>query len=557
MKYKKRKARKRIYVWLCMLTLIVCLPWQAASVSAATTKKTSGAVLVKQTEDDRQVIPDKYNTGATGELTQVGLGDAVEGVKLIPVNDGTKNCLDFFNRNTTVSEAVTFENYDFSRYPVVIYHSEKVTRDIKLIFKNCKFSSFFSNRNSDKIALNFSRCTFQHFYGSNAELNQCKFGESFIDGVVPFCNVTVKNSLFHDLGSKKSENHILHSDGTQIYGWEGISVRNIFYKNCRFEIPPIAPEGSKATVNACIMLQLEYSSADSMKFEDCIVNGGGYSIYARSKFGNYTLNNVSFKNIQVGCAKKYGTYYPNISSDVSFDNVTETGALYVGSVWKKDGKTHLSVTNDTCRKRKLLVITDQGKYRYTIPACKKGSEMTAKDLYTDMPFDKEITIPKNCKYLVCFDNTFSGSARQIRYVNWCGKKVYLSKKENSTLYSGMDELIASGECGENVKYTLTKAGLLTLKGKGETYSYNSSKVAPWMAYSDMIRQVKVEKGVTGLGNQLFLECYAIRKASLPGSLCKIGNRTFWGCSSLLSIKLPKSVNDIGDNAFSVWTRKID
>lgn len=557
MKYKKRKARKRISVWLCMFTLIVCLPWQAASVSAATTKKTSGAVLVKQTEDDRQVIPDKYNTGATGKLTKVGLGDTVEGVKFIPVNDGTKNCLDFYYANKTVSGTVTFENYDFSQYPVVIYNGEPVERTIKLVFKNCKFSSFGASWSDTKILLKFNRCTFQNFNGSNAEFNQCKFGGSYIDGVVPFCNVTVKNSFFHDFGSKKSENSSLHSDGTQIYGWEGIIVRNISYKNCRFEIPPIAPEGSKASVNACIMLQLEYNSADTMKFEDCIVNGGGYSIYARSLYEKYTLNDVGFSNIRVGCAKKYGTYYPKISSDVSFDNVTETGALYVGTVWKKDGKTHLSVTNDTCRKRKLLVITDQGKYRYTIPACKKGSEMTAKDLYTDMPFDKEITIPKNCKYLICFDNTFSGAATQIRYVNWSGKKVYLSKKEHSTLYSGKDDLIASGECGDNVTYTLTKAGLLTLKGKGETYSYNSVKVAPWMVYSDMIRQIKVEKGITGLGDQLFLECYAIRKASLPGGLCKIGNRTFWGCASLCSIKLPKTVNEIGDNAFSVWTRKID
>ena len=34
-----------------------------------------------------------------------------------------------------------------------------------------------------------------------------------------------------------------------------------------------APKGSKAGVNACIMLQLEYSGAESIKFEDCILNG--------------------------------------------------------------------------------------------------------------------------------------------------------------------------------------------------------------------------------------------------------------------------------------------
>ena len=72
-------------------------------------------------------------------------------------------------------------------------------------------------------------------------------------------------------------------------------AKDILYKNCRFEIPQIAPKGSKAGVNACNMLQLEYSGAESIKFEDCILNGGGYSIYAHSISKKYPLKNIEFK----------------------------------------------------------------------------------------------------------------------------------------------------------------------------------------------------------------------------------------------------------------------
>ena len=50
-----------------------------------------------------------------------------------------------------------------------------------------------------------------------------------------------------------------------------------------------------------------------------------------------------------------------------------------------------------------------------------------------MPFDQKIVIPQKCKYIICYDNTFSGAAEQIRFVNWQGKKVYLSQKENKNL----------------------------------------------------------------------------------------------------------------------------
>lgn len=553
MKKAIKQRGLRIHILLGLVILIIGYVLEtgwAQQIYAASNK-----VLVKETQEDKNVIPDKYNTGVSGKLKKVKLGENIDGVQFTAASGNTKNSLDFYYSNQKAKGTITLKNYDFSQYPVVCYNAGKVDRTIKVIFVNCKFSFFSTDRECTKVSYEFKNCDFNNFGGSNAYFDRCRFGESYNDGLNPFQKVTVKNSFFSDLGSEKSD-RVLHSDGTQIYGWSGITAKDIVYKNCRFEIPQVAPEGSKAGVNACIMLQMEYSGAKSIKFEDCILNGGGYSIYAHTIDKKYALKNIVFKNIQVGGAKTYGSIYPDVSSGVTFENAGETSSLYVSSVWKEKGKIHLSVTNDTCRKRELLVITDQGKYRYTIAACKNGKQMDETDTYDTMPFDKEIVIPKKCKYIICYDNTFPRAAKQIRFVNWQKKKVYLSKIQNTNLYAKKDEIIASGKCGENVKYTLSKSGILTLKGKGETYSYHSQKKAPWNKYSDLITVVKVKNGITALGNQLFIDCGAIQQVILPKELETIGDRTFYGTVFLKEVQISKKTKYVQETSFSPQTKVV-
>ena len=126
----------------------------------------------------------------------------------------------------------------------------------------------------------------------------------------------------------------------------------------------------------------------------------------------------------------------------------------------------------------------------------------------------------------------------------------ITKKENKNLYSKKNENITSGKCGEKIRYTLSKAGVLTLRGKGETYSYHSNKKTPWHKYSDLIKIVKVEKGITGLGNQLFKECGAIQQVSLPKELQNIGDRTFYGAVFLKRVELQKKTKYNKSTSFS-------
>lgn len=509
----------------------------------------SAGVLIKQTDADINVIPDRYNTGAQGELTKVDIGTVVNDIQFVSASENTRNVLDFGYRNKTVSGTVVFKNYDFSNYELWSYNENKVDRSIKLIFENCKFSKIAVGKDKSNLSFEFNNCSIECFNGSNAVFNHCQFGKSCIDGIVPFQNVEVNDCFFLDMACEKGSEKAVHTDGTQIYGVAGIDVQNLSYKNCRFEIPPLTVAGSAASVNACIMLQLEYSNAKNVTFSDCIVNGGGYSLYAWDKNKGYTFENVVFDGIQAGCAKKYGIVYGTINPMIELKNISATDALYVASVWKDGGKTHFSVSNDTSQERTLVIVTNKGKYEYTIPACPNGKQLTSSSTYSDFPFDIDIIVPENCEYAVCFDNTYEGCAEQIRFANWSGKSVYLDKAVSDALTGSSQEVLLSGKCGDNVTFSLTKDGVLVLSGEGGTEGYHSTKLPPWTEYVDHIREIKIEEGIDKLSGQIFKDCVAVKDVVLPNGLKTIEKRAFSGCSSLISIMMPESLESIGDSAF--------
>ena len=97
-------------------------------------------------------------------------------------------------------------------------------------------------------------------------------------------------------------------------------------------------------------------------------------------------------------------------------------------------------------------------------------------------------------------------------------------------------MIEEGSCGSNIKWTLTESGVLSLNGIGETYSYSSKKPAPWGEYKSNISEVVISDGITGLGNQLFLNCSKIKEITIGKDVKKIGGNVFMNCSAFTSIK---------------------
>lgn len=109
---------------------------------------------------------------------------------------------------------------------------------------------------------------------------------------------------------------------------------------------------------------------------------------------------------------------------------------------------------------------------------------------------------------------------------------------------------ANGTLGDNLTWALDSDGLLTISGKGEMKDIKSG-MAPWGAYSDSIKAVKISDGVTSIGNWAFFCCTNMSRIGIPASVTRIGAWSLAGCVSLKSITIPDSVTNLGDGAFCV------
>lgn len=101
-------------------------------------------------------------------------------------------------------------------------------------------------------------------------------------------------------------------------------------------------------------------------------------------------------------------------------------------------------------------------------------------------------------------------------------------------------------------------GTLTISGKGEMadYSYvweNGNMVAismPWYDYRNEISALKVEEGITGVGDFAFNGYTILTNVELPNGLARIGRETFSSNPSLQTIDIPDSVTEIASRAFA-------
>ena len=507
--------------------------------------------VIKYTNADIYIMPDKYNTGAKGTLVASGLANKIGPIQFAAGNNGTTNVLDFYYRNGDIEGEVVIENIDFSEYNTNLFNDANVERNIKIIFNNCKFKSFSGNRTGvSTISFVFNNCSFVSFSGSNAIFNKCSFAGSYSDGMNPFVNVEVNDCYIYDRSSSDTAGAGKHTDGTQIYGYTGYDTKNISYNNCRFELPAINMGEDTAYINAPLMLQTEYSNGYNITFSDCTINGGGYSIYAHACKGT-SIDDILFKNIAVGGTMRFGVIYPDLDDNVVLENIYGTKDLYVGSVWKDSNGTHVSVTNDTLIDKMIAIYTDKGIFTEKISACPSVDSATS---FWEYPFDVDVVIPYDCKYVVCYDVSTENNIKQIRFVNWTNGEVIISKtnKEKLSSYSIYNEnvVLLEGSCGKNVNFSLTADGILTIFGSGDCENYHSAKLPPWQDYKEYINKIVVKEGVTRIGNQSFRGCKNLSEVILSEGFLTIGGRAFEGCSFIMSITIPTSITEIAAYAFN-------
>lgn len=99
--------------------------------------------------------------------------------------------------------------------------------------------------------------------------------------------------------------------------------------------------------------------------------------------------------------------------------------------------------------------------------------------------------------------------------------------------------IASGTCGENLRWLLDKSGCLTIDGIGDMYDYQWEyddrihSSAPWDQYYKQIYEVKINEGVTSIGANAFLGHAFTSVISIPDSVEKIPNNALQTLSNFV------------------------
>ena len=142
----------------------------------------------------------------------------------------------------------------------------------------------------------------------------------------------------------------------------------------------------------------------------------------------------------------------------------------------------------------------------------------------------------------------------------------------------------SDQCGDNVYWSLSDDGVLTISGTGDMWEWEACP-PPWDEHSNEISNVIIESGVTSMGSDAFAYCDSLTEISVHAdnseyssvdgalfnkdqstiicyprgkvgtyaildSVTSIGDFAFYGCDSLTSVTLPDSVTSIGGSAFA-------
>ena len=116
------------------------------------------------------------------------------------------------------------------------------------------------------------------------------------------------------------------------------------------------------------------------------------------------------------------------------------------------------------------------------------------------------------------------------------------------------EIVATGQCGENIYYVLYGNGKLLLRGTGATYDYTSHDSVFYQ--NGQIKEIVLSNGITGLGDRLFYHCANAETVSLPATLTSIGDSAFAQgdaasnyTAGLTSVTIPQAVTAIQSYAF--------
>ena len=123
----------------------------------------------------------------------------------------------------------------------------------------------------------------------------------------------------------------------------------------------------------------------------------------------------------------------------------------------------------------------------------------------------------------------------------------------TTLEGEEDGVVASGQCGADLTWTLDEYDTLTISGTGAMDNYgwdqeNNWIAPPYEAWRENIAVVVIEESVTTIGASAFYGCQNLSSVEIADRVTSVGAAAFYGCG-LEEIEIPESVTTIGAKAF--------
>ena len=110
-----------------------------------------------------------------------------------------------------------------------------------------------------------------------------------------------------------------------------------------------------------------------------------------------------------------------------------------------------------------------------------------------------------------------------------------------------ENILGSGQCGENATWLLDGDGVLTISGSGAISDCEMSG-SPWFSYRVKVTDIVIGNEITSIGNYAFNGCTELTSISIPNSIQRIGIGAFMNCE-LTSVTIPNGVKTIEASAF--------
>ncbi len=115
-----------------------------------------------------------------------------------------------------------------------------------------------------------------------------------------------------------------------------------------------------------------------------------------------------------------------------------------------------------------------------------------------------------------------------------------------------DNIIASGDLNETIRWTLDSDSTLTISGTGdmpnyEYYSYTQS----WRSFNFSILRIVIEEGITNVGKYTIAHCDNLESIVIPNTVETIEFDAITYNQKLTAIHIPSSVKNINSHAFSM------